>query len=61
MWKGGFSMLNANQRKHKGEISSSSFLSSAEGQVEVSQAKKRAKKITSRPGDNFKYSGSSGR
>lgn len=35
------------QRKHKGEIFSSSFLSNAEGQVEVSQAKKRAKKITS--------------
>lgn len=41
-----YTMLNANRRRHKGEIFSSSVLSNAEKQV-VSQAKKRAKKIAS--------------
>lgn len=42
-----YRILNSNQRKHKEGKFSSSILSNAEGQVEVSQAKKRAKKITS--------------
>lgn len=49
MLKGWFqnTMVSAGRGWHKGEIISSSFISNAEGQAEVSQAKKRAKKIVS--------------